>query len=195
MSGYTHSRDKRQHGYDKRGRNNNSKRVVLNTSNRERYDHRCPEKDSCGDGKTPTARNDKDFKPCHVHGPKSEHSYDECRHNPKNANKTNKSSFYVKKRGHDAHYVDSHHRSSGDESPSEHDTPVPSDGEVDDDKSSNDKRSHSNYHIDDTPKKGRFFEKNDVGHKSPTQKKRKTLLEPDSGMKKTPKANRFFEFR
>ena len=88
----------------------------------------------------------------------------------------NKSSYYVKKRGHDAHYIDNRRCSSGDESPSEHDTPAPSDGEVDDDKSSNDKRSHSNYHIDDTPKKGRFFEKNDVGHKSPTQKKRKTQI-------------------
>mgnify|MGYP000922250619 FL=1 len=28
-----------------------------------------------------------------------------------------------------------------------------------------------------------------MGHKSPTQKKRKTLVEPDSGMKKTPNAN------
>ena len=28
-----------------------------------------------------------------------------------------------------------------------------------------------------------------MGHKSPTQKKRKTLVEPDSGMKKTPNTN------
>ena len=28
-----------------------------------------------------------------------------------------------------------------------------------------------------------------MGHKSPTQKKRKTLVKPDSGMKKTPNAN------
>ncbi len=28
-----------------------------------------------------------------------------------------------------------------------------------------------------------------MGHKSPTQKKRKTLVEPDLGMKKTPNAN------
>jgi hypothetical protein len=42
-------------------------------------------------------RNDKDFKPCHVHGAESKHSYDECRHNPKNLSTTNKSSYYVKK--------------------------------------------------------------------------------------------------
>jgi len=189
MNRYTHSRDKRQNAYDKRGRDDNFKRVASNTNNRERYDYRRPEKDSRGDRKKPTARNDKDFKPCHVHGPKSEHSYDECRHNPKNANKSNKASFYVKKRGHDAHHIDTRRISKRDESPSENDTPVPSDGEVDDDKSSSDERSHSNYHIHDTPKKGRFFEKIDVGHKSPTQKKRKTLVEPDSGMKKTPNAN------
>jgi hypothetical protein len=122
-----------------------------------------------------------------VHGPKSEHSYDECRHNPKNANKSNKASFYVKKREHDAHHIDTRRISKRDESPSENDTPVPSDGEVDDDKSSSDERSHSNYHIHDTPKKGRFFEKIDVGHKSPTQKKRKTLVEPESGITKVPK--------
>jgi hypothetical protein len=31
-----------------------------------------------------------------------------------------------------------------------------------------------------------LVEKNSVGHKSPTQKKSKTLVEPDSGMKKIP---------
>ncbi len=74
MSRYTHSRDKRQHTYNKCGRDNNSKWVASNMNNRERYDHRRPKKDSHGDHKAPTAQNDKDFKPCHVHGPKSEHS-------------------------------------------------------------------------------------------------------------------------
>ncbi len=124
-----------------------------------------------------------------MHGAESKHSYGECRHNPKNANTTNKSSYYVKKRGHDAHYNDNRRRSSGEESPSKHDTPIPSDGEVDD-KSSDDERSNSNYNIDDTPKMRRLVKKNNVGHKSPTQKKRKTLVEPDSGMEKTPKKNR-----
>ncbi len=76
---------------------------------------------------------------------------------------------------------DNRHCSSGDESPSKHDTPAPSEGEVDNDKSSNDKRSHSIYHIDDTPKKGRLDEKNNVGHKS--------TYGAWFGMKKTPKAN------
>jgi hypothetical protein len=54
------------------------------------------------------------------------------------------------------------------------DNPVLSDGEVDN-KLSNDKRSNSNYHIDYTRKKRRLVEKNNVGHKSPAQKKRKHL--------------------
>ncbi len=65
---------------------------------------------------------------------------------------------------------------------------MPSDGEVED-KSSNDEKSNSNYHIDYTPKR-RLVKKNDVGHKSPTQKKRKTLVEPDLGMKKIPNKHR-----
>jgi hypothetical protein len=34
------------------------------------------------------------------------------------------------------------------------------------------------------------LQRRDVGHKSPTQKKRKTLVEPDLGMKNTPEKNR-----
>ena len=99
---------------------------------------------------------------------------------------TNKSSYNVKKRGNKAHYADNRRCSSGDESPtSECNTPVPSDGEVDNN-STNDEKSYSNYHIDYTPKKRWLVEKNSLGHKSPTQNKRKTLVEPDSGMKKIP---------
>ena len=164
MSRYTHSRDKRQNANNKRGRNDNSKQVALNTNNCQRNDNRRPQKDSRDDRKAPTTRNDKDFKPCHVHGTESKHSYGECTRNPKNASK---SSYYVKKRGHDAHYNDNQCCSSGDNSPNECDTPIPSDGEVDN-KSSDGKRSASNYHIDYTPKKRRLVEKNGVGHKSPT---------------------------
>ena len=98
MSRYTHSRDKQQNVYNKRGRNDNSK-WVANTSNCEQYNSRRPEKDSRGDRKAPTMRNDKDFKPCHLHRVESKHLYDKCKRNPKNASK---SSFYVKKCGHDA---------------------------------------------------------------------------------------------
>jgi hypothetical protein len=118
-----------------------------------------------------------------VHGAESKHSYDKGSRNPKNSSKSN---YYILKRGHDAHYANNCHYSSGNDPPtSECDTPVPSDGEVED-KSSNDEKSNSNYPIDYTPKKRRLVEKNSVGHKSPTQKKSKTLVEPDSGMKKIP---------
>jgi hypothetical protein len=116
--------------------------------------------------------------------------FDECRRNPKKCKRDKQVELLRKKRGHDAHYNNNCHRSSGDESPSERNTPIPSDREVDDDKSSDDQRSNSNYHIDDTPKKRRFVEKNNVGHKSPTPKKRKSLVEPDLGMKKIPNKNR-----
>jgi hypothetical protein len=100
MGRYTHSRDKRQHANNKRGRGDNSKRVASNTNYRPWYDNNRYGKDSRSDRKAPTARKDKDFKPCHVHGAESQDLFDECRHNPKNANATNKSSYYVKRRGH-----------------------------------------------------------------------------------------------
>ena len=191
MGRYTQSREKRQHANDRRGRSDNSKRASSSSTNyRARYDTNRSGKDSRGDRKAPAAQKDKDFKPCHLHGPDCKHSYDECSRNPKNAKTTNKSSYYVKKRGNDTHYGDNRRYSSGDDPPtSECNTPVPSDGEVDD-KSSSDEKSNSNYHLDYTPKKRKVVEKNDVGHKSPTQKKRKTLVEPDSGMKKIPNKHR-----
>jgi hypothetical protein len=113
--------------------------------------------------------------------------YDECRRNPKNACATNKSSYYVKKRGHDAHYNDNRCLSSGDKYPSKCETPVPSGGEVDDKLSDgNGSASASNYHLETsykTQKKRRLVEPTDVGHKSPAGKNRKSLVEPDSGMK------------
>ena len=51
-------------------------------------------KDSCGDRKAPTTRNDKDFKPCHVQGAESEHSNDECKRNKKKR-KRDKQVYYV----------------------------------------------------------------------------------------------------
>jgi len=189
MGRYTQSRERRQHANDGRGRgrDDNKKRVASSTTYRGRYDsNRRPEKDSRGGCKSPPEQKDKDFKPCHLHGKDCKHTYEDCSRNPNNAKTTNKSSFYAKKRGNDAHYGDNRRYSSGDDPPtSEFNTPVPSDGEVED-KSSDDNKSNSNYHIEYTPKR-RLVEKNDVGHKSPTQKKRKTLVEPESGITKVPK--------
>ena len=108
------------------------------TKYRSQYDSCCPEKDSRGDCKAPSKQDDKDFRPCHVHGAESKHSYDECRNNPKNASAKDKSTNYVKKRGDDAHYVDNQRLSSGEESPSEYETPMANGSKSDDDLSSND---------------------------------------------------------
>ncbi len=40
--------------------------------------------------------------------------------------------IHIKKQGHDVHYNDNHRLSSGDESPDEHESPMASNGEVDD---------------------------------------------------------------
>jgi len=69
-------------------------------------------------------------KPCHVHGDKAKHTYEECRDNPKNrksssGNRDNNN----RKRNHDAHYHDERYLSIQDESPDDHRTPEPSDDE------------------------------------------------------------------
>jgi hypothetical protein len=111
-----------------------------------------------------------------VHGKESKHSYDKCSRNPKNAKTTNKLSYYAKKCGNDAHYGDNRCYSSGDDpSTSECNTPVPSDGEVKNKSSSNEK-SNSNYHIEYAPKKRKVSEKNGVGFQA---KKPKAHVEPD----------------
>jgi len=67
-------------------------------------------------------------KPCHVHGNKARHTYEECRDNPKNHNSSGSNrDDNNKKRSHDAHHYDHDERylSSQDESPEEHRTPGP----------------------------------------------------------------------
>ncbi len=118
-----------------------------------------------------------------MHGAESKHSYDECRNNPKIFAKTNKSNDYVKKCGNNAHFYDARRLSDGNESPSGNDTDSQSDGEIKDDNASKSSRSASNYHVE-TPLKKRS---DDVGHKSPSVKKRKALVELILGLKKIPK--------
>jgi hypothetical protein len=67
-------------------------------------------------------------KPCHVHGDKAKHTYEECRDNPKNRKPSsdNRDDNNNKKRHHDAHYHDERYLSSQDESPDDHRTPEPS---------------------------------------------------------------------
>jgi len=91
-------------------------------------------------------------KPCHVHGDKAKHTYEECRDNPKNCKSSsgNHDNNNNRKRNHDAHYHDERYLSSQDESPDDHRTPEPSDDEgTKSSASSGDgQRDEENYHVD-----------------------------------------------
>jgi len=67
---------------------------------RSTYHERKPDARGHGECNTThkqTAKN----KPCHVHGPESKHSFDECRTNPKNQQSANNNNY--NKRAHDTH--------------------------------------------------------------------------------------------
>ena len=86
--------------------------------------------DKRSDDKKNPPRRKKGFKPCHVHGERSNHSFTECRSNPLNQAKLNPRTNNNSKRAHDAHYQhDKRYASSDDESRGSHSTPMPSDGE------------------------------------------------------------------
>jgi hypothetical protein len=91
-------------------------------------------------------------KPCHVHGDKAKHTYEECRDNPKNRKSSsgNRNNNKNRKRSHDAHHHDERYLSSQDESPDDHRTPEPSDDEgMKSSASSGDgQRDKENYHVD-----------------------------------------------
>ena len=111
-------------------------------------------------------------KPCHVHGNKAKHTYEECRDNPKNRKPSsgNCNDKNNRKRNHDAHYHDERYLSSQDESPEEHRTPEPSDDEGELSVSSGEsQRDEENYHVD-TGKVPRKKRKVDVARRSATRK-------------------------
>jgi hypothetical protein len=91
-------------------------------------------------------------KPCHVHGDKAKHTYEECRDNPKNRkpNSGNRDDDNNKKRSHHAHYHDECYLSSQDESPDDHRTPEPSDDDGTKSSASSGDSQHDeeNYHVD-----------------------------------------------
>jgi len=89
-------------------------------------------------------------KPCHVHGDKAKHTYEECRDNPKNRKSSGSNrDDYNRKRSHDAHHHDERYLSSQDESPEEHRTPEPSDdeGAKSSTSSGDSQRDEENYHV------------------------------------------------
>jgi len=124
-------------------------------------------------------------KPCHVHGDKAKHTYEECRNNPKNrksssGNRNNNN----RKHNHDAHYHDERYLSSQDESPDDHRTQEPSDDEgTKSSASSGDgQRDEENYH-DDTGKIPRKKRKVGVVQRSASCKKDLRNEKPSHSMK------------
>ncbi len=102
------------------------------------------------DKKGPSLREDKGFKPCHVHGKYAKHSYEECRTNPRNrVDKVRDDNNNKPARPrHESHYQhDARYASSDDESRGSHHTPMPSDGEVASAMSDGSK-SVENYHLE-----------------------------------------------
>jgi hypothetical protein len=79
--------------------------------------------------KSPPEHKGKGFKPCHIHGKHTNHSYKECHANPRNqaryklrVNNSNK------KCRHESHFNNNCYTSSNDESCTSAHTPMPSDG-------------------------------------------------------------------
>jgi hypothetical protein len=131
---------------------------------RERSTYRKRKPDARGHGERKTAHKQAAKKPCHVHGPESKHSYDECRTNPKNQRSVNNN---YNKRAHDAHYNDEREQESGTDSPQETpQSPEYSDGEVSAGAAAS---PIENYHLNalHIPKKRRM---GGVPHKSPGPK-------------------------
>jgi len=131
---------------------------------RSTYRERKPDARGHGERKT-THKQAAKNKPCHVHGPESKHSYDECRTNPKNQCSTNNNNY--NKRALNAHFNDEREHKSGTDFPQDTPrSPEYSDGEV---SASVGASPIENYHLDTlhVPKKRRMGY---VPHKSPGNK-------------------------
>ncbi len=109
-----------------------------NSNRRDTYDKRNKKRDD----KIPAERDDKVFKPCSVHGPKSKHTSEECYKNPRNV----KRQLQDKKHSHEAHHNDAHYTSKDNTSRSSSDAPAPS---KDPASASSGSKSHKdeNYHL------------------------------------------------
>jgi hypothetical protein len=91
-------------------------------------------------------------KPCHIHGNKAKHTYEECHDNPKirKSSSGNCDDNSNRKRNHDMHYHNKRYLSSQDESLDNHHTPEPSDDEGTKSSPSSKvgQRDEENYHVD-----------------------------------------------
>jgi hypothetical protein len=93
-------RDNRRHKRGHLHRQTFNKSCPYKCDNREHKS--CPYRHDNRNHKSLPNREDKAFKeqPCHIYGPKSQHSYDKCSKNPKNQDKN----FYNKKCSYKAHH-------------------------------------------------------------------------------------------
>ena len=94
------------------------------------------------DHKSLPERDDKNFKPCHVHRPKSQHSFKKCFKNPKNQDKNS----YDKKCNYEAYHNDERNVSKDGESRASVDSPPASNSPAlhSEDKEQHDKEQ---YHV------------------------------------------------
>jgi hypothetical protein len=99
-------------------------------------------RDKKQDDKITAERNNKAFKPCSVHRPKSKHTSEECHKNPRNA----KCQSYDRKRLHEAHHNDARYTSKDNESHSSTDAPAPSEDPASA-SSGSEEHKDENYHL------------------------------------------------
>jgi hypothetical protein len=143
-------------------------------------------RDKKQDDKIPAERDNKAFKPCLVHGPKSKHTSEECHKNPRNA----KCQSYDRKRSHEAHHNDARYTSKDNESRSSTDAPAPSEDPASA-SSGSEEHEDENYHLQafkrmkasghvpcksDYPRQQRESQK---GHKEKKGEKSPTFLDED----------------
>jgi Zn-finger protein len=131
-----------------RGGNDHNRRSEYGRREIDNRDRRYNDKrnDKRSDDKKSPPEREKGFKPCHMHGERSNHSFAECRLNPLNQAGSNPRANNNGKRAHDAHYQhDKRYASSDDESRGNLSTPMPSDGEISD--SGGGKIVDDNYHL------------------------------------------------
>jgi hypothetical protein len=98
--------------------------------------------DKRDDRKSPPEREDKDFKPCRIHGKHAKHSYEECRANPHKQAKLRANNNQC--RHESSHFNDNHYTSSDDELCGSAHTPMPSNGDV---SASNESKAEENFYL------------------------------------------------
>ncbi len=163
-------------------RTDRSRSVRRYDGHRQRdYGKRCEDERRHYDARSkkgPPPREDKGFKPCHVHDEYAKHSYEECRANPRNRvdkARDNNNNKHARPR-HESHYHhDARHASSEDESRGSHHTPMPSDGEVASAMSDGSKSVEENFHLERvSPKKRKLTKVAVRSHKcNPTKSSEK----------------------